>query len=97
MLKGGLLHPGHFRLEEERCLPKHFRARPDKEEKVVLLVDGQLDVPESLGPDQVVEDGRPLQVEPPLQRLLSALSLSTISTLLLLLELESGACGAGEN
>ena len=72
---GGLLHPGHFGLEEQRGLPKHFRTRPDKEKKVVLLVDGQLDVPESLSADQVVEDGGPLQVEPPLQRLLPALGL----------------------
>ena len=41
---------------------------------MVLLVDGQLDVPQALGADQVVEDGGPLQVKSPLQRLLPALS-----------------------
>ena len=42
---------------------------------MVLLVDGQLDVPEALGADQVVEDGRPLQIEPPLQSFLPAFCL----------------------
>ena len=42
---------------------------------MVLLVDRELDVPEALGADQVVEHGGPLQVEPPLQRLLPALRL----------------------
>merc|ERR1712018_260175 len=70
-----LLHPGHFGLEEQRGLAEHFCTGPDKEEKVVLLVDGQLDVPEALGADQVVEDGGPLQVKPSLQRLFSAFRL----------------------
>ena len=42
---------------------------------MIFLVDGEEDVPESLGADDVVEDGGPLQVQPSLQSLLPALRL----------------------
>ncbi len=40
---------------------------------MVLFKDGQLDVPEALSPDQVVEDGRTFEVEPTLKSLLTRL------------------------
>ena len=44
---------------------------------MIFLVDGEDDVPESLGADDVVEDCGSLQIQPSLQRLLSALRLAT--------------------
>ena len=46
---------------------------------MVLLVDGEVDVPEALGADDVVQHGGALQVEPPLQRLLAALRLAAVA------------------
>ena len=40
---------------------------------MVLFEDGQLDVPEALSPDQVVEDGRAFEIEPTLKALLARL------------------------
>ena len=45
---------------------------------MVLLVDGEVDVPESLGADDVVQHRGALQVQPPLQRLLAALRLAAV-------------------
>ena len=45
---------------------------------MVLLVDGEVDVPEALGADDVVQHRGALQVEPPLQRLLAALRLAAV-------------------
>lgn len=40
---------------------------------MVFFEDGQLDVPEALSPDQIVEDGGAFEVQPTLKALLAGL------------------------
>lgn len=64
-LLGRLLH--RTRLQQQRSIAHHPRITPYQEEEVTLLVHRQLHP----GTHQAVKHGRPLQIEPTLQRQLT--------------------------